>query len=241
MLSVKNVKKSFNGGKTFAVDDISFDVHSSEIFGFLGPNGAGKTTTIKMITGLLQLDSGSIEINGVDIQKDPIEAKRQFSFVPDSPEVFDKLKGVEYLNFLGDVYGVESKKRIERIEKYATLFELKHALNDPMMSYSHGMKQKIVLIGALLHEPEIFVLDEPMVGLDPKSAFHLKEIMNEHCQKGKSVFFSTHVLEVAEKICNRVAIINKGKIIAQGTIEELKNMTKNNESLENIFLELTEE
>jgi len=240
MLSVKNVKKSFNGGKTFAVDDISFDVHSSEIFGFLGPNGAGKTTTIKMITGLLQLDSGSIEINGVDIQKDPIEAKRQFSFVPDSPEVFDKLKGVEYLNFLGDVYGVESKKRIERIEKYATLFELKHALNDPMMSYSHGMKQKIVLIGALLHEPEIFVLDEPMVGLDPKSAFHLKEIMNEHCQKGKSVFFSTHVLEVAEKICNRVAI-NKGKIIAQGTIEELKNMTKNNESLENIFLELTEE
>ncbi|WP_303861268.1 ABC transporter ATP-binding protein [Alkalibaculum bacchi] len=241
MLSVKNVKKSFNGGKTFAVDNISFDVHSSEIFGFLGPNGAGKTTMIKMITGLLQLDSGSIEINGVDIEKDSIEAKRQFSFVPDSPEVFDKLKGIEYLNFLGDVYGVESKDRIERIEKYATLFGLKNALNDPIMSYSHGMKQKIVLIGALLHEPEIFVLDEPMVGLDPKSAYNLKEIMNEHCQKGKSVFFSTHVLEVAEKICNRVAIINKGKIIAQGTIEELKNMTKNNESLENIFLELTEE
>lgn len=241
MLSVKNVKKSFDGGKSFAVDDVSFDVHSSEIFGFLGPNGAGKTTTIKMITGLLQLDSGSIEINGVDIQKDPINAKRQFSFVPDSPEVFDKLKGIEYLNFLGDVYQVESKKRMEQIEKYATLFELKHALNEPMMSYSHGMKQKIVLIGALLHEPEIFVLDEPMVGLDPKSAFHLKEIMNEHCQKGKSVFFSTHVLEVAEKICHRVAIINKGKIIAHGSIEELKNRTKNNESLENIFLELTGE
>ncbi len=241
MLSVKNVKKSFNGGKTFAVDDISFDVHSSEIFGFLGPNGAGKTTTIKMITGLLQLDSGSIEINGVDIKKNPIEAKRQFSFVPDSPEVFDKLKGIEYLNFIGDVYGVELKDRKERIEKYTALFELKDALNDPMMSYSHGMKQKIVLIGALLHEPEIFILDEPMIGLDPKSSFHLKEIMNEHCQKGKSVFFSTHVLEVAEKICHRVAIINKGKIIAQGTIEELKQMTKNNESLENIFLELTEE
>ena len=241
MLSVKNVKKSFNGGKTFAVDDISFDVHSSEIFGFLGPNGAGKTTTIKMITGLLQLDSGSIEINGVDIKKNPIEAKRQFGFVPDSPEVFDKLKGIEYLNFIGDVYGVELKDRKERIEKYTALFELKDALNDPMMSYSHGMKQKIVLIGALLHEPEIFILDEPMIGLDPKSSFHLKEIMNEHCQKGKSVFFSTHVLEVAEKICHRVAIINKGKIIAQGTIEELKQMTKNNESLENIFLELTEE
>lgn len=241
MLSVKNVKKSFNGGKTFAVDDISFDVHSSEIFGFLGPNGAGKTTTIKMITGLLQLDGGSIEINGVDIEKNPIEAKRQFSFVPDSPEVFDKLKGIEYLNFLGDVYGVEVKDRMERIEKYGALFELENALNDPMMSYSHGMKQKIVLIGALLHEPEIFILDEPMVGLDPKSAFHLKEIMNEHCKKGKSVFFSTHVLEVAEKICDRIAIINKGKIIAHGTIEELKHMTKNNESLENIFLELTEE
>ena len=241
MLSVKNVKKSFNGGKTFAVDDISFDVHPSEIFGFLGPNGAGKTTTIKMITGLWQLDSGSIEINGVDIQKDPIEAKRQFSFVPDSPEVFDKLKGIEYLNFLGDVYQVESKDRMERIEKYATLFELKDALNDPMMSYSHGMKQKLVLTAALLNHPNLFILDEPMVGLDPKSSFNLKEIMRKLCDEGKTVFFSTHVMEVAEKLCDRIAIINKGKVVALGTMDELRYHSKENESLENIFLELTED
>ena len=241
MLSIKNVKKSFDGGKTFAVNDINFEVKPSEIFGFLGPNGAGKTTTIKMITGLLQLDGGSIQINGVDIEKDLIEAKRQFSFVPDSPDVFDRLKGIEYLNFLGDIYGVGTENRQEKIAKYAGIFGLNEVLNDAMSSYSHGMKQKLLLIGALLHDPKVLILDEPMVGLDPKSAFKLKEIMNEHCKKGKSVFFSTHVLEVAEKICHRIAIINKGKIIAQGTIDELKSMTKNNESLENIFLELTEE
>ena len=240
MLKISEFSKTYAGGKK-AVDHLNLEVHSGEILGFIGHNGAGKTTTLRAVAGILDFTEGEITIDGHSIQKEPVEAKREMAFLPDNPDIYEFLTGIKYLNFLGDVYGVESKKRIERIEKYATLFGLKNALNDPIMSYSHGMKQKIVLIGALLHEPEIFVLDEPMVGLDPKSAFHLKEIMNEHCQKGKSVFFSTHVLEVAEKICNRVAIINKGKIIAQGTIEELKNMTKNNESLENIFLELTEE
>lgn len=241
MLSIKNVKKSFDGGKTYAVDNISFEVKPSEIFGFLGPNGAGKTTTIKMITGLLKPDSGKIELCGIDNRQDPIMAKRQFSYVPDNPEIFEKLKGIEYLNFLGDIYGVEKEERISRINKFAKLFQIESALNDPIFSYSHGMKQKIVLTGALIHEPEIFIMDEPLVGLDPKSAFDLKEVMKEHCNKGKSVFFSTHVLEVAEKVCDRIAIINKGKIIAEGTVEELKHMTKNNENLENIFLELTKE
>ena len=240
MLKISEFSKTYAGGKK-AVDHLNLEVHSGEILGFIGHNGAGKTTTLRAVAGILDFTEGEITIDGHSIQKEPVEAKREMAFLPDNPDIYEFLTGIKYLNFLGDVYGVESKKRIERIEKYATLFGLKNALNDPIMSYSHGMKQKIVLIGALLHEPEIFVLDEPMVGLDPKSAYNLKEIMNEHCQKGKSVFFSTHVLEVAEKICNRVAIINKGKIIAQGTIEELKNMTKNNESLENIFLELTEE
>lgn len=241
MLSIKNIKKSFDGGKTYAVDNISLEVHSSEIFGFLGPNGAGKTTTIKMITGLLKPDSGTIEIHNIDNRQDPILAKKQFGYVPDNPEIFEKLKGIEYLNFLGDIYGVEKEERVSRMNKYAKLFQLEKALNDPILSYSHGMRQKIVLIGALIHEPQIFIMDEPLVGLDPKSAFDLKEIMRQQCNNGKSVFFSTHVLEVAEKVCDRIAIINKGKIIAQGTVKELKSMTKNNENLENIFLELTKE
>lgn len=241
MLSLKNISKSFDGGKTYAVDDISLEVKNGEIFGFLGPNGAGKTTTIKMITGLLKADSGSILINGIDTKKEAVLAKRQFSYVPDNPEIFEKLKGIDYINFLGDIYGVAKEERIQRINKYASLFQMEKAIADPIMSYSHGMKQKIVLIGALVHEPEVFIMDEPMVGLDPKSSFDLKEIMKEHCSKGKSVFFSTHVLEVAEKVCDRIAIINKGKIIAWGTIDELKTMTQKNESLENMFLELTKE
>ncbi|MFZ7121457.1 MAG: ABC transporter ATP-binding protein [Eubacteriaceae bacterium] len=240
MLNIKNVCKSFDGGKTNAVDNISFQVNPSEIYGFLGPNGAGKTTTIKMITGLLKPDSGKIMINGIDNNSDPIKAKKLFSYVPDNPEIFEKLKGIEYLNFIGDIYGVPLDLRKKRISRYLEIFELKKVVKDPIITYSHGMKQKIVLISALIHEPEIFILDEPLVGLDPKSAYALKEIMRERCDNGKSVFFSTHVLEVAEKICDRIAIINKGKIIAQGTMQELKSKSEKNESLENIFLELTE-
>ncbi|HAE61109.1 MAG TPA: 3-dehydroquinate dehydratase [Eubacteriaceae bacterium] len=240
MLKIKGLSKSYGSGKIKAVDNIEFEVKPGEIFGFLGPNGAGKTTTIKMIVGLLRPDQGEVYINGINNQTNPMDAKRQFSYVPDNHEVFEKLKGIEYLNFMGDVYGVEKDKRKEEIEKYLKLFEMEKAVNDPISSYSHGMKQKIVLIGSLLHDPMVFILDEPMVGLDPKSSYNLKELMKQRCAEGKSVFFSTHVLEVAEKLCDRIAIINKGKIIAQGTMEQLKGDAKDKESLEKIFLELTE-
>lgn len=240
MLKIENLTKSYGSGKVKAVDHVDVHVRPGEIFGFLGPNGAGKTTTIKLIVGLLKPDEGSIQINGIDNQEDPLTAKRQFSYVPDDHEIFEKLKGMEYLNFMADVYGVEAEERKRSIQRYLNLFAMEKAVNDPISSYSHGMKQKIVLIAALLHDPAIFILDEPMVGLDPKSSYNLKELMRERCDQGKSVFFSTHVLEVAEKICDRIAIINKGKIIAQGTMEELKGDAAGKESLENIFLELTE-
>ncbi|QUI24275.1 ABC transporter ATP-binding protein [Vallitalea pronyensis] len=240
MLKVNNLSKTYAKGSVKAVEDISFSVEPGEIFGFLGPNGAGKTTTIKMIVGLLKPTNGQITINGLDNQEQPIEAKKQISYIPDKPEILDKLKGITYLNFIADVYGVSSADRKERLAYYLDLFQLKEAVNDVISSYSHGMKQKIALIGGLLHDPNLFILDEPMVGLDPKSAFHLKEVMRQMCQKGKSVFFSTHVLEVAEKLCDRIAIINKGKIIAQGTMEELRALEGTKGSLENIFLELTE-
>ena len=223
-----------------AVDNISFNVKKGEIFGFLGPNGAGKTTTIKMIVGLLKPDDGKIFIDGIDVWENPIEGKKQISYVPDSPEIYDKLKGIEYLNFIADMYEIPKDIRQERMEKYLEIFNLKAAIGDIIGSYSHGMKQKLVLISALIHEPKLFILDEPMVGLDPKSSFHLKELMRQRCDEGKTVFFSTHVLEVAEKLCDRIAIINKGKIIALGTMEELRSRAEERESLENIFLELTE-
>ncbi|RKD31958.1 ABC transporter ATP-binding protein [Thermohalobacter berrensis] len=240
MLKIENVSKSYNKGAIKAVDNISLNVRPGEIFGFLGPNGAGKTTTIKMIVGLLKPDEGNIFVNGINNQKEPLKTKKIISYVPDNPEVYDRLSGMEYLNFIADMYGVSKEERLKRIEKYLEIFKLKDAVNDLIKSYSHGMKQKIVLTAALLSDPMLFILDEPMVGLDPKSAFNLKEIMRERCSEGKSVFFSTHVLEVAEKLCDRLAIINKGKIIAQGTMEELRRQSENKESLENIFLELTE-
>ncbi|GAA0177483.1 ABC transporter ATP-binding protein [Clostridium sediminicola] len=240
MLKIENLSKSYNKGKIRAVDNINFHIKPGEIFGFLGPNGAGKTTTIKMIVGLLKPDEGAIKINGIDNQKEIIKAKKHISYVPDNPEVYERIKGIEYLNFIATVYGVESKLKVERINKYLKTFGLREVINDPIGSYSHGMQQKIVLIGALLHDPDVFILDEPMVGLDPKSSFQLKEIMRERCNEGKSVFFSTHILEVAEKICDRIAIINKGKIIAVGTMNEIREKVGNKESLENIFLELTE-
>ena len=240
MLKLENVSKSYGSDGMKAVDSISFEVKPGEIFGFLGPNGAGKTTTLKMIVGLLKPDEGNIFINGLDFKNNSLEAKKLISYVPDNHEVYERLTGMEYLNFMGDMYGISKDMRGKKVNEYLELFELKDAASDLIKSYSHGMKQKIVLIGALLNEPEIFILDEPLVGLDPKSAFKLKEIMRDRCNSGKSVFFSTHVLEVAEKLCDRIAIIRKGRIIACGTMEELRHQYESKGSLENIFLELTE-
>ena len=239
MLSVKNVSKSYAKGKVRAVDDISLEVRRGEIFGFLGPNGAGKTTTIKMIAGVLPIDSGTITVNGYDIEKDPINAKMSMGYVPDTHDIYDRLTGIEYLNFIADVYGVSREERRRNIEKYLEMFDMKQAAGQPIRSYSHGMKQKIIVAGALLHDLPLWILDEPMTGLDPKSAHLLKEEMNRHCEKGNTVFFSTHILEVAERLCHRIGIINKGKIIAVGTLDELRS--SGDESLESIFLELTDE
>lgn len=240
LLKIQNVSKTYGKAKVKAVDNISLEVKPGEIFGFLGPNGAGKTTTIKMIVGLLKPDEGIITVNGVNVWEEPLKAKSMISYVPDNPEIYDKLKGIEYLNFIADMYGISKEERKRKLDYYLDLFEIKDAVGDVIASYSHGMKQKIVLTAALLNNPELFILDEPMVGLDPKSAFNLKEIMRDMCNKGKTVFFSTHVLEVAEKLCDRIAIINKGKIIALGTMDELRSHAEERESLEKIFLELTE-
>ncbi|MGI6125157.1 MAG: ABC transporter ATP-binding protein, partial [Acetivibrionales bacterium] len=210
-----------------------------EIFGFLGPNGAGKTTTIKMITGILPIDNGKITINNYDIEKEPIKAKMSMGFVPDTHDIYERLKGIEYLNFIADVYEVPSDIRKKRIDKYLEMFEMKKAASQPIKSYSHGMKQKIIVTGALLHQPPLWIMDEPLTGLDPRASHLLKEEMNNHCANGNTVFFSTHVLEVAEKICHRIGIINKGQIIAVGTMDELRR--SQDSSLESIFLSLTEE
>lgn len=239
MIDLQNVSKSYAGGSVRAVDNLSLRVEPGEIFGFLGPNGAGKTTTIKIMTGLLNADAGSVRIKGFDIAKEALKAKANIGYVPDNADVYERLKGIEYLNFMADVYNVSQMERSERLEKYLTMFDLKDAAFDLIKSYSHGMRQKIVITGALLHSPSVWILDEPMVGLDPKSAHLLKEEMKEHCSKGNTVFFSTHILEVAEKLCNRIGIIHKGKLIATGTLEELRK-TEGDQSLENIFLELTQ-
>ncbi|OQR57244.1 ABC transporter ATP-binding protein [Bacillus sp. CDB3] len=238
MIEITNVSKSYNGS-TYAVKDLSLSVPSGEIFGFLGPNGAGKSTTIKMITGIHGVDKGTITINGKDITKEPMEAKKTFGYVPDSPDMFLRLKGIEYLNFMADMYEVPKELRQERIESLAKKFDLYNALSDQIQSYSHGMRQKIVIIGVLIHEPDVWILDEPLTGLDPKSAYILKEMMREHADKGKIVFFSTHVLEVAEKLCDRVAIINRGNLQFKGNLNEMRDHFKSNESLEKMFLEMT--
>jgi ABC-2 type transport system ATP-binding protein len=241
VIEFRRVSKSYNKGKVKAVDDLDLVIKPGEIFGFLGPNGAGKTTTIKMIVGLLKPDAGTITINGLDSQKDALKCKAMTTYVPDYPAIYERLTGLEYLNFIGDVYGVPKKDRIARIEKWLEIFELSQAVSSPIQSYSHGMKQKIVLMAALLPAPRVMVLDEPMVGLDPRASHHLKEILREHCDQGKTLFFSTHIMEVAEKLCDRMGIINKGKLIACGSMDELKKLNhEQQESLENIFLELTE-
>jgi len=238
MISMEHVTKSYAKSTVKAVDDIQLHVKRGEVFGFIGPNGAGKTTTIKMLTGILPPDRGQIKINGFDIQTQPVEAKRCFGYAPDSHQVYDRLTGLEYLNFIGDMYGVAKADRQRQIEKYLTMFDLTKAAGSQIKSYSHGMRQKLALTGALLPDPQLWIMDEPMVGLDPKSAHLLKQEMRAHCQRGNTVFFSTHVLEVAEKLCDRIAIINHGKIVAVGTLEELRR--GKDESLETLFLELTD-
>lgn len=240
MLKLRNISKTYGRAQVKAVDNVNLDIRPGEIFGFLGPNGAGKTTTIKMIVGLLKPDEGVITIDGVNVWEEPLKAKSMISYVPDNPEIYDRLKGIEYLNFIADMYGVSKDDRRKKLDCYLELFNIKDAVGDIIASYSHGMKQKLVLTSALLNDPKLFILDEPMVGLDPKSAFNLKEIMRKMCDEGRIVFFSTHVLEVAERLCDRIAIINKGKIIAMGTMEELRSHAEERESLEKIFLELTE-
>ncbi|MEW8955909.1 ABC transporter ATP-binding protein [Clostridium sp.] len=238
MIELNGLTKVYNGTNK-AVDDITLDIKDGEIFGFLGHNGAGKTTTLKMITGITKQDKGTISINGIDTIEKPFESKKQFGYVPDSPDMFLRLTGMEYLNFMADIYEVPSKDRQERINYFSEKLEMANALGDRIQSYSHGMRQKIVLIGALIHNPSVWILDEPLTGLDPKSSYVLKEMMREHADRGNTVFFSTHVLEVAEKICDRIAIINKGKILFCGTLEEMKEHFKENSSLENMFLEMT--
>lgn len=239
MIEILNVTKTYNNINN-AVEELNLTINNGEIFGFLGPNGAGKTTTIKMITGIIEPSNGDIKVNGISIRENPLKAKKQFAYVPDSPDMFLKFKGIEYLNFMADVYEIPKEKRKEKIMELAKRFDMENALGDQIQTYSHGMRQKIVVLGALIHEPEVWILDEPLTGLDPKSAFTLKEMMREQVNEGKTVFFSTHVLDVAEKVCDRVAIINKGKILFCGTLEEMKEHFKTNESLEKMFLEMTE-
>ena len=239
MIEISNVSKSYENNKKI-IDNLNLKINDGEIFGFLGPNGEGKTTTIKMITGILKMEEGDILIDGISIKDNPVEAKKKFGFVPDSPDIFLKLKGIEYLNFLSDIYKVSINNRKEIIENLSKKFEIYDNLNDKIQNYSHGMRQKIVIIGALLHNPKNWILDEPMTGLDPKSSHILKELMKSHTQNGNSVFFSTHVLEVAEKICDRIGIINKGKLIFVGTYEEIKKQLKEDASLEDLFLQITE-
>ena len=240
MIEIKNVSKSYVKNKK-SVDSLNLEIKDGEIFGFLGPNGAGKTTTIRMITGILEPDEGYILVDGHSIKEDPLEAKKNFGFVPDNPDMFLKLKGIEYLNFLAEVYKVPDEERQNRIEELTKKFEIYDNLNSYIESYSHGMRQKIVICGALLSNPKNWILDEPMTGLDPKASFDLKEMMREHTKKGNTVFFSTHVLDVAEKLCDRVGIINKGKLVFVGTLEEMKEKFKEQGSLEELFLEITEE
>ncbi|MCC0652408.1 MULTISPECIES: ABC transporter ATP-binding protein [unclassified Clostridioides] len=234
MLKISNVSKSYKNKKV--VNNISFEVNDGEIFGFIGHNGAGKTTTIKAIVGIHDFEGGEILINSKSIKKQSVECKKEMAYIPDNPDLYEALTGIQYLNFIADIFEVDKNEREDLIKYYSNKFEINRALGDLISSYSHGMKQKLAIISALIHNPKILILDEPFVGLDPKASFILKEIMKEFCKKGGCIFFSTHVLEVAEKICDKIAIIKDGNIIAYGTTEEVKG----NNSLENIFMELIE-
>ena len=238
MIEIKNVSKSYIKGKK-TLDNLNLEIKNGEIFGFLGPNGAGKTTTIKIITGILNADEGDVLIDGKSITNNPLEAKKSFGFVPDNPDMFLKLKGIEYLNFMADVYEISTEDRKKRIEELSTIFEIKNELNNIIQNYSHGMRQKIIIIGSLLHNPQNWIIDEPMTGLDPKATYELKNIMRNLAQQNKTVFFSTHILDVAEKLCDRIGIINKGKLLFVGTIEEMRKELKENKSLEELYMEIT--
>ncbi|MCI8470617.1 MAG: ABC transporter ATP-binding protein [Clostridia bacterium] len=238
MIEIKKISKSYKKGKK-VISDIDLKIKDGEIFGFLGPNGAGKTTTIKMIVGILDIDEGDILIDGKSIKTNPIEAKKQIGFVSDNPDMFLKLKGIEYLNFIADIYEIDKETREKRIIELAKEFGIYEVLNDKIQSYSHGMRQKIIIISVLLHNPKNWILDEPLTGLDPEAAFYLKNKMKEHAKANNAVFFSTHILEIAEKLCDRIGIIHHGKLVFVGTHEEMKKELKENASLEELFMEIT--
>ena len=239
MIEVKDVSLSYVKNLK-VIDNINFKVDDGTVFGFIGPNGAGKTTTIEMITGVLNIDEGDIFIDEKSIKNNPLEAKKQFGFVPDSPDVFEKLTGIEYLNFIGDIYDVPEKVRLEKVKKLSEEFGISKFLKDRIQSYSHGMRQKLLVIAAMLHSPKILILDEPMTGLDPKASHDLKEMMKKYKEEGNIIFFSTHILEVAEKLCDRIGIINKGELVFVGSCDEMKEKFKDNGSLEELFLEITQ-
>lgn len=236
MLTIKDYSKSYKKDKK-AVDRLNLQVNSGDIFGFIGHNGAGKTTTIRSVVGVLEFEEGDILIDGISIRKDPVACKQQMAYIPDNPDLYEHLTGIAYLNFIGDIYQVGKADRELRIAEYAKAFELEQNLGDSISSYSHGMKQKLAIISALIHKPKLLVLDEPFVGLDPKASYTLKQLMVELCKEGSAIFFSTHVLEVAEKLCNKIAIIKGGKLVACGTTQEVKGKA----SLEDVFMELIEE
>lgn len=232
MLKIEHLTKKF--GEQTAVDDLNLHIAPGEIYGFIGHNGAGKTTTLKSVVGILRFEEGEILIDGRSIKSDPIGCKRQIAYIPDNPDLYDYMTGIRFLNFIADIFGIQSSVRRERINKYADAFNLTENLSQPIASYSHGMKQKLAIISAWMHNPKLIIMDEPFVGLDPKASHLLKEMMREVCDNGGAIFFSTHVLEVAEKLCDKVAIIKDGKLIRSGTMEEVKG----DESLEQVFLEL---
>jgi len=232
MLRIKELTKLY--GDKRAVDKLTLDIAPGEIYGFIGHNGAGKTTTIKSCCGILRFEEGEIFVDGISIKENPLECKKMLAYIPDNPDMYDFLSGIAYLNFVADIFGVSVKEREERIKKYADLFELTEDLAQPVSAYSHGMKQKLALIAAFIHTPKLIIMDEPFVGLDPKASHTLKGLMHEHCDNGGAIFFSTHVLEVAEKICDKIAIIKEGKLVVSGTMDEVKGTS----SLEDVFLEL---
>lgn len=232
MLKIEHLTKMY--GNTAAVSDLTLSIEPGEIYGFIGHNGAGKTTTLKSVAGILNFDQGQITIGGFDIRKNPIEAKKIMAYIPDNPDIYDYMNAIQYLNFVADIYEISQADRQERIQKYGDMFDLTEKLANPVNSYSHGMKQKLAIMGALVHDPKLILMDEPFVGLDPSAAFLVKKTMREICDNGGAIFFSTHVLEVAEKLCDKVAIIKGGKLVKSGTMEEVKG----DESLEEVFLEL---
>lgn len=234
MLDIRNLTKTYGDKK--AVDNLSLHIAPGEVYGFIGHNGAGKTTTLKSVAGILQFDAGEITVGGISVKKDPLTCKKQIAYIPDNPDLYEFMTGIRYLNFIADIFGVSAADREERIHRYADIFELTKDLAQPIAAYSHGMKQKLAIISAWLHDPKLIIMDEPFVGLDPKAAHLLKGMMREACESGAAIFFSTHVLEVAEKLCDKVAIIKAGRLIRSGTMEEVKG----DDTLEDVFLELEE-